>query len=138
MPTFRHGKNTRFSIQDSAGTLRDISDVLREVSMPRQIDTPETTAFLSAYKTFVIGIPGATFNVSGMFDLTVDGYLNGIYALETARNFEYGPEGNTATRRKFTGACYLTNYQISGSVSDMVSFSADFQITGAVTAGVYP
>lgn len=137
MPTFRHGKNTDFQIQDAGGVLRTISNVLKDVSMPRQIDTAETTAFTSGAKTFVIGIPGATFSISGMFDLTVDGYLNGIYAMEAARNFVYGPEGPTTTRRKFTGACYLTDYSLSGSVSDMVGFTGQFQISDAVTATVY-
>lgn len=137
MPTFRHGKNAVFTIQDSGDVVRDISNVLKNISMPRQIDTAETTAFGSAAKSFVIGIPGATFSVDGMFDLTVDGYLNGIYAFETARAFVYGPEGSTASRRKFTGSCYLTDYSLSGSVSDMLSFTAQFQITGAVTATTY-
>ena len=135
MATFRHGKNTYFAIDDSGATLRDISNVLRDQSLSRQIDTAETTAFLSTNKTYVIGIPGSSFNVSGMFDLTVDGYLNGIMGLETAVDFEYGPEGNTASRRKVSGQCYLTSLSYSGSVSDMVSFTADFMVTGAVTVG---
>lgn len=137
MPTFRHGKFTVFKITDSGSTLRDISNVLKEVNFPRQADTAETTAFGSTVKTYVIGIPGATFNVSGMFDLTVDGYLSGIYGQEASVPFEYGPEGSTTGRRKYTGNCYLTNYQLTGSVSDMVGFTADFQITGAITQTVY-
>src|SRR5436189_231694 len=133
MPTFRHGKNTVFKITDSGGSLRDISNVLREVGFPRQADTAETTAFGSTVKTYVLGIVGATFSVSGMFDATVDGYLNGIYGMEAARAFEYGPEGSTAGYTKYTGSAFLTNYQESGSVSDMVSFSAEFQVSGAIT-----
>jgi hypothetical protein len=133
MPTFRHGRNTYFAIQDSGGTIRDISNCCREVGFPRQSDTADTTAFGSTVKTYVIGIIGASFNVSGMYDATADGYLSGIYGMEASRDFEYGPEGSTSTRVKFTGDVFLTNYQISGSVNDMVAFSADFQITGAIT-----
>lgn len=138
MPTFRHGKNTFFSIADSGSTARNISDVLRDVSLARQIDTAETTAFTSTNKSYVIGIPGSSFSVSGMFDLTVDGYLNGIMGLESARAFVYGPEGNTATRRRITGSAYLTSLNYSGSVSDMVSFTADFMVTGPVTVDAFP
>lgn len=137
MATFRHGKNTNFQISDSVPTVRDISNVLKDVSFPRQVDTAETTAFTSTIKTYVIGIPGATFSCSGMFDLTVDGYLNSILGQETATPFVYGPEGSTVTRRKFTGNAYITNYTISGTVSDMVGFQLDMQITGAITATVY-
>ena len=137
MPTFRHGKATDFQIQDSAGTLRAIGNVIKDISMPRQLDSPETTAFGNLAKTFVIGLPGATFSITGMFDLTVDGYLNGILGFDTARNFVYGPEGTTVTRRKFTGACFLTDYSLSGSVADVVGFTASFQISDVITATVY-
>lgn len=133
MPTFRHGKNTFFSITDSGDVVRDISNALRDISFPRQADTAETTAFGSTVKTYVIGIPGASFSISGMFDATNDGYLQGIYGLEAARAFVYGPEGSVATRIKFTGSCFLTNYQIQGTVNDMVSASCEFQVTGAIT-----
>lgn len=135
---FRHGKFTHFSLQNAAGTVIDISTYLRDVSMPRQIDTAETTAFQSTVKTFVIGIPGATFSVSGMFDLALDTILNGIAGMEAARTWVYGPEGNLATRRRYQGSAYLTNYSITGSVSDMVGFTADFQVTGAITADAFP
>lgn len=137
MPTFRHGKLTHFEIADSGDVSRDISTVLRDVSLARVIDSAETTAFKSTVKTYVIGIPGATFSVSGMFDLTVDGYFNGISGLEAARAFIYGPEGNAAGRRRISGDAYLTNYSISGSVSDMVSFQADFQVTGDITVDTF-
>lgn len=137
MPTFSHGKNTNFQIQDSGGVTRDISNVLRSVNFPRQADTAETTAFTSTVKSYVVGIPGATFSIQGMFDQTVDGYLQGIYGMAAARGFVYGPQGSTAGNAKYTGSCYLTNYTITGGVSDMVQGNVDFQITGAITFGTY-
>ena len=44
MPTFTHGKNAAFKIDDS-GTLRDISDVLTDVSISRTADVAEVSAF---------------------------------------------------------------------------------------------
>lgn len=134
---FYHGKNTHFSIEDAGNTVRDISSSEREVNFPRQADMAETTAFGSTVKTFVPGIPGATFSVSGMFEPTVDGYLNGIYGLEDARDFIYGPSGSATGRVKYTGQCYLTNYSIQGSTGDMVSANAEFQVTGAITRDVF-
>jgi hypothetical protein len=52
-------------------------------------------------------------------------------------SFEYGPEGSTATYTKYTGEAFLTSYETSAGVGDIVSFSAEFQITGAVTRGAY-
>lgn len=137
MPTFRHGRNTVFKVQDSTGTLQDISNVMRDVSLPVSIDTPETTAFGSGTKTYVIGIKDAKLSGSGMFDAATDAILQGIFGMEAARGFEYGPEGSTATRVKYSGSLYLTGYTISGSVSDMVAASFEFQITGDVTRGTW-
>lgn len=133
MPTFRHGKVTYFAIQDSGGVERNISDALRSVSFPRTVDTAETSAFGTSAKTYVIGLYGSTLSFEGMFDATYEGYLNGIVGMEAARTFTYGPEGNTATRIKYTGSLYLTSLQVNGSIGDMVAMNIDCQLTGAVT-----
>ncbi len=43
MPTFTHGKSAAFKIDDSGGTLRDISNVLTDVSISRTADVAETS-----------------------------------------------------------------------------------------------
>ena len=52
-------------------------------------------------------------------------------------SFEYGPEGSTSTRVKYSGECILTSYETSAGVGDVVSFTASFQISGAVTRGTW-
>lgn len=137
MPTFRHGKNTVFKIDDSGGTLRNISDVLNSVSFPREVETLETTSFGSTNRSYVVGFQDATISIEGSFDATVDGYLAGVVGTETSLSFEYGPEGSTNGFVKLTGECFLTSYEVSGGVGDIVSFSAEFQVTGAITRGTY-
>lgn len=137
MPTFRHGKNTVFKIDDSGGTLRDISNVLNSVSFPREVETLETTSFGSTSRSYVVGFADATISVEGSYDSTVDGYLAGVVGTEASLSFEYGPEGSTSTQVKYTGECFLTSYEVSGGVGDIVSFSAEFQVTGAITKGAY-
>lgn len=137
MPTFRHGKNTVFKIDDSGGTLRNISDVLNSVSFPREVETLETTSFGSTNRSYVVGFQDATISIEGSFDATVDGYLAGVVGSETSLSFEYGPEGSTNGFVKFTGECYLTSYEVSGGVGDIVAFTAEFQVTGAITRGTY-
>jgi len=137
MPTFRHGKSTVFKVDNSGGTLTDISNSLTDVSFPQSVDTAETSAFGSSAKTYVVGLTDATISVSGMFDATVDAHLSGILAQAATVSFEYGPEGSTATFVKYTGEAILTSYEKSGAIGDMVSFSAEFQVSGAVTRGTY-
>lgn len=137
MPTFRHGKNSVFKIDDVGGTLRTISDTLNSVSFPREAETLETTSFGSSSRSYVVGFQNATISIEGSYDATVDGYLAGVVGAEASLSFEYGPEGSTAGYTKFTGECFLTSYEVSGGVGDIVAYTAEFQVTGAITRGTY-
>lgn len=135
MPTFAHGKSTDFAIDDTGGSSRNISDTLTDVSFPQTIDTAETTAFGSSNKSYIVGLKDTTISVSGIWDATVDGYLSGTEP--ASRSFIFGPAGSTGGNVKYTGECILTNYSQSNPVGDVVSFTADFQVTGSVTRGTY-
>lgn len=136
MPTFRHGKNTSFKIDNSGGTPVDISDTLNSVSFPRDAEVVETTSFGSNDRTYIVGFQNGTFSVDGTFDATTDGVLAGILGAGEG-TFEYGPEGTASTRIKYTGEAILTSLEVSGGVGDAVSYSAAFQISGAVTRGTF-
>jgi len=137
MPTFRHGKSTVFKVDNNAGTLTDISNTLTDVSFPQSVDTAETSTFGSSAKSYVVGLTDSTLSVSGNFDATVDAHLAAIVGKADSVSFEYGPEGSTAGMVKYTGEALLTSYEKSGAVGDVVSYSAEFQVTGAVTRGTY-
>ena len=135
MPTFAHGKSTDFAIDDTGGSSRNISDTLTDVSFPQTIDTAETTAFGSSNKSYIVGLKDTTISVSGIFDATVDGYLSGTEP--ASRSFIYGPAGSTGGNVKYTGEAIMTSYSLANPVGDVVTFTADFQVTGAVTRGTY-
>ena len=137
MPNFRHGKNASFKVDNSSGTLTDISNTLNSVTFPREIETLETTSFGSSNRSYVVGFTGATISIEGSFDATVDAHLAGILGQEASVSFEYGPEGTTSTYVKYTGECFLTSYETSAGVGDIVSYSAEFQVTGAITRGTF-
>ena len=134
---FRHGKSAVFKVDNSGGTLTDISAYLNEISFPQSIETAETTTYGKSAKTYIVGLSDATISVSGVWDATVDAHLSGVRGQEASLSFEYGPEGSTSTRVKYTGECYLTSYETSSPVGDVVTFSAEFQVTDSVTRGTY-
>jgi hypothetical protein len=137
MPTFRHGKNASFKVDNSGGTLTNISDTLNSVSFPREIETLETTSFGSSTRSYVVGFTDATISIEGSFDATVDAHLAGILGQEASVSFEYGPEGTTNGQVKYTGEAFMTSYETSAGVGDIVTYSAEFQVTGAITRGVF-
>lgn len=136
MPTFVHGKSTNFTLDDTSGTVRDISNVLTSVDFPQSLDTAETTAFGSSSKSYIVGLKDATISVSGIWDATVDGYMTGG-AEPASRTFVYGPAGSTASNIKYTGEAIVTGFSVSNPVGDVVTFSLDLQVTGNVTRTTY-
>lgn len=137
MPTFRHGKNASFKVDNSGGTLTNISDTLNSVTFPREIETLETTSFGSSTRSYVVGFSDATISIEGSFDATVDAHLAGILGQEASVSFEYGPEGTTNGLVKYTGEAFMTSYETSAGIGDIVSYSAEFQVTGAITRGAF-
>ena len=137
MPTFRHGKNASFKVDNSGGSLTNISDTLNSVTFPREIETLETTSFGSSNRSYVVGFSDATVSIEGSFDATVDAHLAGILGQEASVSFEYGPEGTTAGQVKYTGESFMTSYETAAGVGDIVTYSAEFQVTGAITRGAF-
>jgi predicted secreted protein len=136
MPTFVHGKSTNFTLDDTAGSVRDISNTVTSVDFPETLDTAETTAFGSSAKSYIVGLTDATISVSGIWDATVDGYIAGG-AEPASRSFVFGPAGSTASNIKYTGEAIVTSYSISNPVGDVVTYSLDLQVTGAITRTTY-
>lgn len=133
---FVHGKSTVFKIDNSAGSLTDISAYCDSVDFPQVVETAETTTFGDSAKDYVVGLKDATISIAGKWDGAagaVDVTLSGILGLAASQTFEYGPQGGVSTNIKYTGECFCTSYQITGAVGDVVTFSAEFQVTGAVT-----
>jgi hypothetical protein len=134
---FKHGKSASFKVDNSGGTLTDISTYLNEITHPRSIETGETTSFGNSAKTYVVGLTDSTVSIKGTWDATVDAHLAGILGQDASVSYEYGPSGTTAGNIKYTGECYLTSYETTAPVADVVTFSAEFQVTGTVTRGTY-
>ena len=133
MPTFTHGSNAVFKFDDSGGTIRDISNVLTDVSVSRTSDIAEVSAFSNTSKAYVSGLLDATITCSGDYDSTVNGYLVGVLGTEV--DFEFYPIGTTSGYPKTTGKVILTSYDRNPDVAGAVTFSANFQVTGNVTEG---
>ncbi|HEX6969861.1 MAG TPA: hypothetical protein VF174_13775 [Micromonosporaceae bacterium] len=140
--SFVHGKNAAFAIDDSGGTLRTISQYVDNVQgLPGGRNLSEVTAFGDSGTRSIPGLPNVSFSISGHFDSTATtgphAVLNSLRTATSTASFEYGPEGDTSGKTKFSGECWLTEYTVDASVVDKVSFSASFQVDGDVTTGTY-
>lgn len=134
---FVHGRTTDFRIDNSGGVLTDISAYCDNVDFPQVVETAETTTFGDASKDYIVGLRDATISIGGKWDAVLDAVLAPILGQAASVSFQYGPAGSTLTNIKYTGECFCTSYQVTGAVGDVVTFSAEFQVTGAVTRGTY-
>lgn len=137
-----HGKDTYFAVEDSAGsTLRDLSDQINNVDFNQENDSHDNTTFGQTGHTFQGGLTNGTITITGLWDKTAstgtETVLQSLVGHATPVAFEYGPEGNTAGNVKKSGECILLTYAESAPVADLVSFTATFQISGAVTKDVF-
>jgi hypothetical protein len=139
---FTHGKGAVFKIDNAGGTLQILTTYIDSIEFDNSVDTAESTTMGAEAKTYLSGQSDATLSITGKFDGTATTgphvILSGLVGLETTSSFEIGPEGTTAGKQKILGECFLTDYKASMPVGDVVSFSADFQVTGAVTYTVWP
>ena len=142
MPTFSHGKSASFKLDNAAGTLTNISDTVNDVTVSRAIETGETTSFGNSSKTYIVGLADATISVSGSFDATVDNQLTALIDAQIAgtnasASFEAGPQGTASSSVKYTGECIVTSYEVNPTVGDVVTYSLELQVTGAVSRSTY-
>lgn len=144
---FVHGKASKIAVAYNATTYADLSSYTKEVTLPRQIDMAETSVFGATYKTYIQGLADGGLSISGQYDSTVttgpDAVLNGLIGAAQAYTVVYGPAGwvsfaagsisGSAAQPVFHGNFWLASYEISSSVGDVVSFSAEFQLATAMT-----
>jgi len=131
---FVHGKGSLITIDDSGGTPRAITGA-DSVQLTQSGNPAEVTALGDASKAFLAGLKDGKVSVSGSWDDTAavgnDIVLGGIVG-GAAGTILYEPKG-TGTSPNYSFEALCTSYDIQTSVSDKVTFSADFQVTGAIT-----
>lgn len=130
---FSHGRYAQFSLTDSTTVARLYRNYLTNISMPRSVDTADTTVFSSSDKTSVIGARGGTIALAGKWDSTVDGYLGGIVGKNKA--WIYYPNTTAATSIKYNGYGIITAYDVVAPVAGDVTWTANIIINGTVGRG---
>lgn len=141
---FVHGKNSVFKLDNSSGSITDISAYLDSVDgLPGDVETADTTTFGASAKTSIPGLKSAVkIGLSGKHDTTVDAIIGahvnagGSAISGTASvSFEWHPQGTAATTPKYTGECWVTSYSVDSKPDGVVTWKASLEVTGGVTRG---
>lgn len=132
--TFRHGKNTKVLTGNY-----DLSSYFNEASASQMVETGETTTYGANAKTYVVGLADGTISMSGMFDgeaNAVDQVLSTYLGDASGAVITIAPEGLAHSRRVKSASTHSTSYEISSPVADVVSVSAEAQVTGGISNGI--
>lgn len=128
---FVHGSKANFQINS-----KDLSAFCDNVDFPNTTDTAETSTFGSTAKSYIVGLTDSTMSIQGKWDPTVttgpDAVLFPLIGA-AATTFIFGPQGSTTGNVKYTGSAICTSYKVTSPIGGVVVFTADFQVSGAVT-----
>lgn len=95
-----------FRIGDASNVLTDISTYLSRVTPNGDTNTFTASVFNPGAslptQTKGYGATERTYTLTGWWDQTLDTLMEAISGLQN-RNFEYGPEGSTTGKRKYSG-----------------------------------
>lgn len=133
---FEHGSGAAFSLDDSGGTLRDISAYVTSVDgFPLEVATHDVTTLSKSSVVRLAGLKDTTATIAGVFDATIDGYFGA--APGVTLSYEFGPQGGTSGDIKYSGEAICKSYKISNPVSGPVTFTIALEGTGDITRGTY-
>lgn len=133
---FVAGKNSYLSVDNTSGTLTDISSYTDSVDgLPGDYDNEDVTAFGDSGHKIIPTLENSQFSASGSWDSALDAILGA--SRTTARTFEWGPAGNTSGNVKYSGECYIVSYSTSASATGKVTWSATLRVDGTVTRGTF-
>jgi hypothetical protein len=126
---FRHGKNAALTLNSGA-----LAAFLTNIDFSTDLDTSDTTAFGSTWKSAVAGVPGGKLDFSGLYDPTATTGPGAIlFPLVTAGTAVTGlfyPGGNVAGQSLYTitTGCIVTAYSESSPVGGVVTFKGSVLI----------
>lgn len=132
---FRHGKNASITINAV-----DLTTFTDSVDLSIDVDTGDTTALNSTWKSALPGIPGAKLELSGFYDPTAStgpsAALIACITGGTAVAVIHKPGGTATGQRSNTFNAIVTSFAESSPVGGIVKFKAGLLVTGAVTSAV--
>lgn len=119
---------------------KDCSVFTNKIDFKQSADSHDTTTFGQTGHTYAGGLTDGSVSVSGIYDNTaVTGPRASFQAsLAVVVPFKYRPEGVGTGKPETTFNVVITAYEESVSVADMISWSGECAISGAVTTAAQP
>lgn len=133
-----HGRDAAVYLADNGATVRNLSSFCDSVDVTWEVDLADATTFGSGQsREYIPGFKDHTISLSGKWDslatATPDQWLTGLAGHATAVQFTLFPAGSAAGAVYHRGSAFLTNYAYSVPFDEIVSWTAELQVSGAIT-----
>lgn len=130
-----HGKGTAVLFNQY-----DLSSYCDNADIAGSVEVAETTTYgtTGSAKTYIVGLKDSTLALTGKADFASgasDAILVASHGASANDVVTVGLEGTTIGSRCKMGAAIQTGYTITAPVADVVSWSADSQLTGPLDTG---
>lgn len=127
---FVHGKDTFISLNAS-----DISAFCNTSTFTRTADSHDVTTYGNSDHVYVGGLGDGTASIGGTYDNGATGPRDVIEPLiGTVVTLIRRPEGTGSGKPQDSVQALVTNYVETNPVAEMVTWSAELQLSGAVTS----
>jgi len=135
------GKSAVVKLDNSAGSLTDISPYVESFNPSFEIGRELTTTLGSSSQSRVLTLKDGSFSIDFVYDRTggtptIYNHIKGIYGGLSGGgsvSFDISPEGTTSGYPKFTGEAHMVSWTLPIAVGDKLKISANFECTGDVT-----
>ena len=130
-----------FQVNDGA-SLRDISAYITSISgLPGPRELNVATSIADTGEKYHPGLERVTIVLELMWSDDANTGPDTIFGpMRTAtavRAFDYGPEGKVTGDIKYSGSCWLRNFEITSRVGSMVLARVELPVDGVITRGTY-
>ena len=129
------GKSADFSFNSVA-----IEDELTSIVQTTDVNIVDVTAFGDSASTFVEGLPTSNYSVSGFFDpaasqgdATIYGRIGNGAATALLETTGSAAGTNSPT---YSVSAFVSSYSITSDVGGATTYTADFQVSGALARAV--
>lgn len=133
-----HGSAGFFSLDNSSGSVIDLTGFVRDVNFTLDTTMHDTTTFGQVAHTKTVGLKDGKFTVTFVSSATPLAQVVAMFAAQTPGtattwSFVYGPRGSTSGFEKFPGECYISSLPIPAVVDNIEMLTVSFEVSGPVT-----
>ena len=128
------GRTMNIQIDNSGGTLVDVSSYANKIDFGFPVDMLDTTVFGSTSKSFMPGFTGGDdVAISFRYDPTIEAQLASLSPLTASSTVVVSSEGTTTGNVKYSFETFLMDFKVGAAPESIDEITATFRKTGAYT-----